>query len=92
MARTTVSNVNFVGNGNDASFYFNPDEQAALNQPNAEALQEVNVEVLVAINGGFAAVPAGTRVTAKIAVDRHGHQLKNPNHLIVLPCPPYCNK
>jgi hypothetical protein len=88
MARTTVSNVNFGGGGSLSPSYKDSDEQALLDQTNAVSIQLVNVIVLVDIE----TEPANKEVTAKIAIDGNNAQLKEPDHLLALPCPPYCGK
>ena len=89
MARTYVSNVSFGGNGSTVSHYYRTeDTDAVRNQAGAEGVGLTNVVA----NKNMGGIPAFTEVTVQIGIDGRGAQLNDHNHLIALPCPPYCGK
>ena len=90
MATTKCKDINFggLGSSNTGVTYFDADEAELRAQPGAAGLQSVNVIVTESEKG----VAPQTSATVRIAVDVEGNQLRDRNHLVALPCPPYCGQ
>lgn len=91
-----IQDADFRGKGNkQKARYFKYEIEALLAQTDAVAIERVNVEVKTP-RLRRASMPIDTSiatpVTAFIALDSQGNQLKAPHHKLALPCPPYCGK